>query len=266
MEEKKKGISPILIVILSTIGTFLIIFGIYSGVNHFKGEEKTNNRGGESSEPSNNSDTPINSIPTGQVGEKIDFPQKADNNFIYIGEFFNILNLENIGKNFKNLKKEVKENTLLYNCEKYITSDEACEEIKLTINNDISIKGYFSTGIGDPSAEIHIYKFNSYYILFEHTVEGGWDNSILHVYKGSKQLLSKVVISEYWIEDGNDSNDNFINVKPIVANNTLHFVSSSSEGNYVTLQYYTVDLSKDDIETKLIKEFKGYYSNPGYGL
>ena len=44
MEEKKKGISPILIVILSIIGTCLIIFGVYYVVNHFKEEEKTDDK------------------------------------------------------------------------------------------------------------------------------------------------------------------------------------------------------------------------------
>ena len=38
MEEKKKGISPILIVILSIVVTCLIIFGIYYAVNHSKEE------------------------------------------------------------------------------------------------------------------------------------------------------------------------------------------------------------------------------------
>jgi hypothetical protein len=50
MEEKKNGMSPILIVILTILGTCLVGFLVWYGVNYFKGEEKVNS---SVDEPSN---------------------------------------------------------------------------------------------------------------------------------------------------------------------------------------------------------------------
>ncbi len=47
MEEKKKGMSPILIIILSILGICLVGFLVWYGVNYFKGEEKTNTPTGD---------------------------------------------------------------------------------------------------------------------------------------------------------------------------------------------------------------------------
>ena len=58
MEENKKGMSPILIVILTIIGICLVGFCAWYGVNYFKGENKLNNSG--TSEVEDNSHDVIN--------------------------------------------------------------------------------------------------------------------------------------------------------------------------------------------------------------
>lgn len=58
MEEKKKGMSQILIIILTIIGICLVGFCAWYGVNYFKGENKLNNSG--ASEVEDNSHDVIN--------------------------------------------------------------------------------------------------------------------------------------------------------------------------------------------------------------
>ncbi len=53
MEEKKKGMSPILIVIFTIIGICLVGFCTWYGVNYFKGENKPNNSGASEVEEDN---------------------------------------------------------------------------------------------------------------------------------------------------------------------------------------------------------------------
>ncbi len=57
MEEKKKGMSPILIVILTIIGICLVGFCVWYGVNYFKGEEKPVEQPSSNVEQSLNSET-----------------------------------------------------------------------------------------------------------------------------------------------------------------------------------------------------------------
>ena len=64
MEEKKKRMSPILIIILTIIGICLVGFCTWYGINYFKGEEKSVEEQSsviEQQEPTNN-----------DTGEKID--------------------------------------------------------------------------------------------------------------------------------------------------------------------------------------------------
>ena len=51
MEEKKKAISPILIVILTIIGICLVGFCVWYGVNYFKGEKENSEQGNTNTAP-----------------------------------------------------------------------------------------------------------------------------------------------------------------------------------------------------------------------
>ena len=61
MEEKKKGMSPILIVILSIVVICLVGFCVWYGVNYFKGEEKSVEEPSSNVEQSPDSETKNNS-------------------------------------------------------------------------------------------------------------------------------------------------------------------------------------------------------------
>ncbi len=67
MEEKKKGMSPILIVILTIIGTCLVGFCVWYGVNYFKGE-KSSSSGNETNNISNDKIQLYNSLTSNNGG------------------------------------------------------------------------------------------------------------------------------------------------------------------------------------------------------
>ena len=256
MEEKK--IPTIVVVLLTIVGTCLVGFGVWYGINYFKGGDKP-------SAPDTPVEQPSSSI-TSPAGGKIDFPQKSDDN-VLIGGFFDLLTENELITNFKNLQKQNSGNTFVYNCEKYVKSEEpingsdyVCGEVKLTLNNELSINAtvpYGVCGINKGCLKtIDIYKFNNYYVVVRYG-GGGLDMNTIQIYNKSTEEYNTqaTVITQYWLDE--NGTDVFY-VKPAIVNDILHFVKGNGSEK---LNYNTIDLSKDKIEVKLLKEFTGHISS-----
>ncbi len=269
MEEKKKRMSPILIIILTIIGICLVGFCVWYGINYFKEEEKPNNPIDEPSsvieqqEPTNN-----------DIGEKIDFPQKSDDNAILLNGFYELLSTDEIKTNFKNLKKEKNGNTFVYSCEKYLSNYSICTEASLKINNKITLKNvlidefdydmlddqdFLSTILEFLHHDVNgmIYKVGNYYIEVNY-IGSGVDLNTITIYNDSNQVYTNNLVKTFYTIDA-DLEGEEITVTPVIVNNILHFIEQVDVSNN-KLKYNTIDLSKDKIEVKLVKEFTGYYS------
>ncbi len=268
MEEKR--MSPILIVILSVLGTCLVGFVVWYGVKYFKNLEEP-----EEPTPEMPVEQPSSST-TSPVGDTIDFPKESDDGVV-IGKLTDFLTEEVFKTNFKNLEFTKNGNKIILNCENYMDKVSSCGEVKININNDFSIMidtGYeaYKEGITDSMYAFYetlaCYKFfkaNNYYIVYTHgVITSGTDNNKIQIYKGSN-IVSNLswVKSEYWVnqEDWHNSKKHF-NIDPVIVNNVLHLVQQANEwdsGDFNKLMYETIDLSKDIIQVKLVKEFTTYF-------
>ena len=268
MEENKKGISPILIVILTIIGICLVGFCVWYGVNYFKGEEKHNNPVDEPSsvieqqEPTNN-----------DIGEKIDFPQLNDKDTVLLSGFYELLSVDEIKTNFKNLKKEKVSNTFVYNCEEYLDKYSICTHTSLKINDEITLNNiliddsdydmldeqdYLSTVLEllHHDYDNTIYKVGDYYIDVDY-IGGGLDLNSITIYNKSNKVYTNNLVKTFY-----SYGDNFIEVNaiPTVVNGILHFIQQPEDYAVNRVKYNTIDLNKDKIEVNLVKEFTGYIS------
>ena len=213
MEEKKKGMSPILIVILSIIGICLVGFGIWYGVNYFKGEEKPIEEQPSSqlnNQPSNNDGNILN-------GKILEFPQSGDNTSVKISqnEIYKVLN---------NVEKDNLEANLQQNGE------------------------YFE-----------YLKSNNYYVVLFHGYGGVVAATKIFIYdlEGNKKYDSSEEELAFVLKKDEEMAEGF-NVKAVVFENKLHFVSCSNQTNCEgTLRYYTIDLTSSSISPILIQEFYG---------
>ena len=244
--ENKKGIT----ILLTIVGLCLVGLGVWFAIKYFNGEESESEDEGSS-----------NSVDL--IGERIDFPQKSDDS-VLIGEFYELLTESELKTNFKNLKKEKNGKTFIYNCEEYNKNESVCGKIKLTINNEFSYEEQVPYGPcgSDISCfnKTNFYKVNGYYIAFVFGKDGGCDNNSVVIYKDSKEVyrLSLEVKTHYTVKATDES---IINLTPVVANSVLHFVTQVDmiDNKYGTLKYVTIDLTKDTIEVKSEKEFRGYF-------
>lgn len=180
----------------------------------FKGEEKPNNSVDEPVIPS--TDTPVeepSDIPTGTVGEKIDFPQEGGESAL-LDDLLELLPEEKINENFKNLAYTKDGNIYKYDCESY---ESKCNLVKVTINNETSIN---TVGHNDRTGEgLKLYKVGNYYItITEHD-----GIATLKVYNKNNEVLSAEATSRYFI--GNDS----FPTEPIIVNNKLYYVELNGE-------------------------------------
>lgn len=91
--------------IINNSGTCLVCFGIWYGVNYFKDDEKPSPEI-PVEEPNFQNPNEENNTPSYPLGEKIDFPQKSDEDAILLNVFFELLSVDEIKTNFNNLKKE----------------------------------------------------------------------------------------------------------------------------------------------------------------
>lgn len=102
-----------------------------------------------------------------------------------------------------------------------------------------------------------IYKVGEYYVFYEYT-GGGLDLNTIIIYNKSNKVYSNDnVKSEYWLGEPG-INGQKVNIVPVSSNKVFHFVEQGDIDNN-KLKYNTIDLSKDKIEVKLVKEFTGYY-------
>jgi len=245
--ENKKSVSPILIAVLVLLGSCLLGIGAWYGLNYFKDNE---------------SDKPVEEVSskTTSVGERIDFPQKSDDS-VFIGNFYKILSQKEIETDFKNLEKKVNGHTLIFNCEEYVKDEPSCAKIKLKIDDEFIYEEKVPYALGYD--DIDIYKANNYYVVTIHPTEGGFEIGHIEIYKGLNMVLKKTIIYGYELEDKYSStyvynSNNYISVKPVIKNNTLYFVEVGNDDDWDNLKYNTIDLSKDSIEVKLVKEFHAY--------
>ena len=260
MEEKKKGMPPILIVILSVLGTCLVGFCVWYGVNYSKGEEKPNN--------------PVDNPPVVNPGSSsdltadiIDFPQKSDDEAV-IGRLTDFLSESIVKTNFKNLEFTKNGNDIVFNCEHYIDKTVSCGEVKVVINNDFNLTidtGYEASkeGIYDNMYSAYdilgynkILKVNNNYIVYNDSGKS-LDINTITIYNKSNRVYTNNLVKSFY-----SYGDNFVraNTIPTIVNNVLHFIQQPEDYAVNRVKYNTIDLSKDKIEVKLVKEFTGYIS------
>ncbi len=263
MEENKKGMSPILIVVLTIIGICLVGFCTWYGVNYFKGEEKSVEEQSsviEQQEPTNN-----------DIGEKIDFPQKSDE-VALINGFFEMLTAKEVRTNFRNLKKEKNGNTFIYNCEEYDNEGKICQSFALKINNEITLNygvdAWEKDTVNDETLLDEylkkvwvstVYKVNDYYVVIDNEdLGGGWDLLGIRIFNKSKQVYENNRVSqEYWLDESNTVYGTGFKTYPVIVNEKLHFISSD-DNEYGKVKYNIIDLTKDKIEVEVLKTFNGY--------
>ncbi len=266
MEEKKKGLSPILIVILTIIGTCLVGLLVWYGINHFKGEEKSNI-------PVDNPPVVNPETSTDLVGEKIDFPQKSDEESVLLNGFYELLSTDEIKTNFKNLNKEKNGNTFVYNCEEYLDKYSICTRVSLKINNEVSIENWlveeehydvlddkqflddtFKNFKKENSEKS--YKVGKYYIFHNYGC-CGLDFNTITIYDKTNTVYKNNLVKSFYSPTPEAEE---IYTIPVIVNNVLHFIQQPEDYAVNRVKYNTIDLSKDKIEVKLVKEFTGYIS------
>ncbi len=266
--ESKKSMPPILIVILTVIGTCLVGFLVYYGINYFKDEETPNN---------SVDDNPPNVV--SPVGEEIDFPQKSDDS-VALGNLSEYLSKEVFKTDFKNLEFTKNGNKLVISCEKYFDKIQSCGSIKVNINNEFDViigkeeQGSFSNAkdkddlMYDPFdllvKSYYFFKTSKYYVVYNAYEYSMRDDNNIKIYNNSNEVYNvSWVKSGYWLNE-NDwlNNSKILNVNPVIVNETLHYVhqTDTSAGNYGILVHYTIDLSKDVIQVTFVKEFAAYYT------
>ena len=130
MEEKKKGMSPILIVILTIIGICLVGFCTWYGVNYFKGEKESNVSDTTVDESSN--------LPTNNSGTK----EVEDNSHDDIYEF-DCANVKvpSVSKDIVDSYIKSKFNTTrIFTLPKIVEKDNTINSVKenIKVNNSIS--------------------------------------------------------------------------------------------------------------------------------
>lgn len=258
--EEKKGMSPILIILLTILATCLIIFGVWFGIRYVNKVEKP--QPGEPEEVS----TVVGDEPSGS-GEVIsDFPKKSDNG-VLIATFQEFLTEEKVKTDFKNLKFEKNENTFVYNCQEYVKG--RCTKIILSINDSVKIEekleysvdhttgeyDFYSESILDNSDK-NIYKVGNYYVVYDY-VYAGADLNYIDIYKGLNKVYENYDVKrEYWTNENFVGDNSGIIVQPVIVNGVLHFIEAGD--TYGEMKYNTIDLLKDKIEVKLIKKINGY--------
>ncbi len=212
MEEKR--MPTIVIILLTIVGTCLVGFGVWFGVNHFKGEEK----------PS----TPDNSVDQPTTAEILKFPQNGGAEFL-LNDLLELLPEGKVNENFKNLTYNKDGNLYKYDCENY---ESKCNLIKLTINNEVSIN---TTDYNDRTSKINLYKIGNYYVtISEHDYVAA-----LRIYSEGREVLSTKATSRVFVENA------LLPTKPIIVNNRLYYVEYNGErlndGTY-NCRYGYIDL------------------------
>ncbi len=254
MEDNKKGMSTILIVVLTIIGICLVGFCTWYGVNYFKGEKELNNPVDEPSSneiPSEpNSDFPEEAKLKGEI---LNFPQGNDDltNLVNSEELYN--KKVEAESNFKDVKFEKNGSTIVFNCEKYDGDANECERTKINVNNnfDIYFDGWFEN--------LYLFKYNNYYILIDsHDYTYGMDIYIngSSVYKlGSGETLG--------IEALLTEKEKFY-VSPVIKDSKLYFVSFTNDEDDDGLfecKYQYINLNESTIKVNTIQTFTAVNEN-----
>ena len=260
MEEKK--MPTLLIIVLSVLGICLVGFGIWYGVNYSR----------DLGEPEGPTPEPSTEEPTepGFVGEKIDFPQKSDDNVV-IGRLTDFLTESTVKTNFKNLEFTKNENKIIFNCEHYVDQTTSCGEVKISINNEFnltidtgyeySLKGVYDTkdGAYDILGYNKLFKVNNYYVVYN-DIGGGLDINTITIYDKSNKVYTNNLVKSAYGLNVKDYYTSATNVPPVIVNNVLHFIQQKEDYSIDKVKYNTIDLNKDKIEVNLVKEFTGYIS------
>ena len=217
--ESKKSMSAILIVILTILGTCLVIFGVWYGIYYFKGEEK----------PNTPTDNPPVVNPEPSSDEILNFPQEGGDKYL-LEDLLELLPEGKINENFKNLTYTKDGNTYKYDCESY---GSKCNSVKVTINNETSIN---TVDYNDRTGKLNLYKVGNYYVtITEHDYV-----AVLKIYNNNKEVLSTKATLRVFIGNA------LLSTKPIIVNNRLYYVEYSGErlndGTY-NCRYGYVDLS-----------------------
>lgn len=240
MEKSKKGktIAIVLLSIIILIGVIIMILKL----NKKDSDENNNNSNINASSENQVIEEPI----TGDISS---FPQSRSNNISYINNITSLIAGEVLNSNFSKIEKELFDLPIEFYCKKYNEDYKFCEEINITLNSKINYTFY--TAKGDLSFKKsnefdgpEIYKINEYYVFIEDK-SVGIDNILITINDKVGDIVYKNTnVKSFYNE---------IEAWPIISQNTLHFLTSNSEG---ILKYCIIDLNKSTIELKLLQEFK----------
>lgn len=273
MDENDKKTILLLLILLPIV----IIASIV--INYSK---KVENKNRDQAQETNSSTIVEQQSSMGKIiGEKIDFPNLYDDNlsfyFMELHNFYELLDAKEIRTNYKNLKKVKDGKTYTYNCDKYLSKYSFCIESSLTYNGKtyknvllneknysmLNTYGAFLTEetINDAIETFKDSEYDKYYSIGRYYIEMEFfdsqrDLNSITIYDGINEVYSveNNIKTSYYLTDQKQEEQS---VSPIIINNVLHFVERGKNSN--SLKYNTIDLTKDKIEVKLVKEFNGYY-------
>ena len=267
MEESKKGMSPILIVILVLVGSCLLGVGLWYGLNYFKGEDKPVDT---PTEETNNSN-----VLTSELKDIFYNNSSAIKIPLYPSK-------EKVYENYEKINRKIGNLSVDYECIVYSKVDfeygdehhetkNMCSTVKATINNNISF--YYRVDYNEIIPEIvlaggeiletisekdknvnkifvndkELLYYNDFFIDTHHWC-CGTDTSTLIVYNksGSKVFEVKDDIRTVYFD--------LYNLNPTVKDSKLYYMKSNNE--VCELNY--VDLTTNNLSSTFVKKLPGY--------